>query len=308
VTAALAPLSVSDSWSAWHLDWPVAVLVLLLGVGYGLGVQRHAGRWPVIRTVSFTAGLVVVVLVTMWWPGAYDHALMWVFTLQATTLLAVAGPLLCLGRPLTLAGGAGGRAGGAGGRLRSVLDARPLKFLTSPVVTPLLVPVALAAVFFTPLLAGALRSEGILDLTQLGLLIGGVLFALPLAGDDRERTVLALTAGIFIGFVELFLDAVPGIVVRLTAHPIVTTVASLRHPWGPSPLVDQQHAGSILWFLAEFMDLPFLALLFVQWARRDKVEAAAIDLQQEDDDDTTPWWLKDPDRFDARRAAEFRRE
>jgi putative membrane protein len=227
---------------------------------------------------------------------------MWVFTLQATTLLAVAGPLLCLGRPLTL-------AAGAGGRLRSVLDARPMKILTSPVVTPLLVPIALAAVYFTPLLAGALRSEGILDLTQLGLLVGGVVFALPLAGDDRERTVLALTAGIFIGFVELFLDAVPGIVVRLTAHPIVTTVPSLRHPsWGPSPLVDQQHAGSILWFLAEFMDLPFLALLFVQWARRDKVEAASIDLEQDGDEDTTPWWLKDPDRFDARRAAEFRRQ
>lgn len=299
VTAALAPLSVSDSWSAWHLDWPIAVLVLVLGVGYGLALGRTTERWPVIRTVSFTAGLVVIVLVTMWWPGVYDHALMWVFTVQATTLLAVAGPLLCLGRPLTL----------AGDRLRPVLDAKPLKILTSPVVSPLLVPIVLAVVFFTPLLAGALRSEGVLELTQLGLLAGGVLFALPLAGDDRERTVLALTAGIFIGFLELFLDAVPGIVVRLTAHPIVTTVASLRHPsWGPSPLVDQQHAGSILWFLAEFMDLPFLALLFVQWSRRDKVEAAAIDLAQGDDEDTTPWWLKDPDRFDARRAAEFKRE
>jgi putative membrane protein len=296
----VTPLTTASSWSAWHLDWPIAVLVLLLGTAYGLALGRIRQRLPVIRTVSFTGGLLLVVLVTMWWPGAYDHELMWVFTLQVITLLAVAGPLLCLGRPLTLAALVFPQ-----GRLRAILDARPLKLLTSPVIAPLLVPIALAVVFFTPLLVGALRSDGVLELTQLGLLIGGVLFALPLAGDDRERTVLALTAGIFIGFLELFLDAVPGIVIRLTAHPIVTTVASLRHPWGPSPLTDQQHAGSILWFLAEFMDIPFLALLFVQWARRDKVEAAKID--EVEDDDPTPWWLKDPERFDARRAAEFRR-
>ena len=101
-----------------------------------------------------------------------------------------------------------------------------------------------------------------------------------------------MAIGFLIAFLELFADAIPGILLRLH-HGVIGAAAGLSTlpTWVPSPLRDQQLSGDVLWFLGEAIDLPFLAWLVVRWIRADAREAAVVDarLDAEPHDDR-PWW------------------
>jgi putative copper resistance protein D len=80
------------------------------------------------------------------------------------------------------------------------------------------------------------------------------------------------------GLIELLADAVPGIVIRLDAHVIAAAYfAASAQAWAPSPLHDQQLGGDLLWCIGEAIDVPFLAVLLMQWIRSDAREARHVD-------------------------------
>jgi putative copper resistance protein D len=138
----------------------------------------------------------------------------------------------------------------------------------------------------------------------------------------------------FFGVLELLLDAAPGIFVRLR-HGLLAPdyYASVHRTWGPSPLNDQHVGGTILWTVAEVVDLPFLVLLVRRWIKVDAQEAARVDREldalalaqpaltgspsadsesagavaAQDAERTRPWWETDADYFGGSRAAQFRR-
>ncbi|MDQ1719402.1 MAG: hypothetical protein QOE89_3355, partial [Pseudonocardiales bacterium] len=118
-------------------------------------------------------------------------------------------------------------------------------------------------------------------LIQTAMLIVGLLIVLPLIITDVTSSSLAIGAAIAVGFVELLVDAIPGIVMRLSTHP-VTSFFDLRTPalGIPNWLHDQQFAGGILWCVAELLDLPFLILIFRRWVQADAREAAMADAGQ----------------------------
>jgi cytochrome c oxidase assembly factor CtaG len=108
--------------------------------------------------------------------------------------------------------------------------------------------------------------------------------------------------------IELVLDAVPGIVLRLHTHPVTDFFAHRAlHSWSPGRMHDQHIAGAIVWCVAEVIDLPFLLLVFHRWQRVDAREAADVDavLDAEriaragaeadvESSRDAPWWLNDP--------------
>lgn len=86
------------------------------------------------------------------------------------------------------------------------------------------------------------------------------------------------TAEFLLAFVELVVDAVPGIVLRITNHVLDgSLVPVVGRAWYPSPLQDQHLAGDLLWFIAEVADIPVLVALFIRWQRTDRREARAVD-------------------------------
>ena len=263
--------------TAWGLDPVVPVLGLGLCVAYVLGVRRvldRCGSWPVLRSVAFVIGVLAAVAVADGPVGSAAHRSFSAFTTQVVVLLVVAPVPLAFGRPLTLAVAA--LPDRAAARIRAALDGRLLRTFGSPMVGPLLVPVALAAVFFTPVLQASLTHLVAYEVLHLVLLALGFLFALPLAGERGEEGALALAVGLFVGFAELLLDALPGIVVRLDTH-LLAAPFYLRTATAAAALRDQQLGGAILWGLGESLDIPFLAILLVRWMHADAREAARVD-------------------------------
>jgi len=288
----LPALGVGTALRSWTPDPAGSALVVVLSVAYLLvvrRVRRGGTAWPAARTAAWLlAGVGSLAVTTNGFVGAYSSTLLWVHVLQVVLLLLVVPMLLALGQPAGLvrqwrrARGAPAPAG-PGSTPRRLLNAA-----ASPLVGPALVPVVLGLVLFTGVLPATLTSWAAHDIAEVGLLAVGLLVTLPLAGIGAASS-LAVALATFVGFVELLLDAVPGFLMRTRTDLLAPAwAASLGRRWGPHPLQDQQTAGAILWSLGEVLDLPFLALLVVQWIRADEREARTVDGQLDAQLDAQP--------------------
>ena len=315
-------LTVGSAMTSWTFD-PLALLTILLAaLWYARGVRRvHAGgsSWPVMRIVSFGFGLLTIGIVTMWWIGAYSHTLFWVYTVQIMVLLVISPALLMFGRPVTLARAAQGLRRTP--FLVEFTESAPIRALSSIAVAPLLLPVVTLLVFFTGIFPASLSNYAVYEALHVVLLVSGFILAIQLADEGATSSSLTIAAGILFGFLELLADAVPGIAIRLRTSILAEShYLAVGRKWGPSLLRDQQYGGAIVWFLAETIDLPILALLVLKWIRADEREAVVIDRQLDakqalaqtspdglDSDLQRPWWETDAGVFGDRRGAVFKR-
>jgi cytochrome c oxidase assembly factor CtaG len=82
-----------------------------------------------------------------------------------------------------------------------------------------------------------------------------------------------------LAFVELVIDAIPGILIRLSGTVLdkLPAISGVHPIWWPSPIRDQQLSGDLLWFIAEIADIPVLIILFIRWSRVDRKEARSYD-------------------------------
>jgi putative copper resistance protein D len=310
---------------AWKLDPVLLVVVLVAGTGYAAGMRstrRRGISWPAARPVAFFAGLVVTVVAAMSALGSYAHVLFSVYMVQILLLLTIAPLLLAIGRPIGLA--VQTLPEPAGQRLVEAMRSRPVRIITSPVISPLLFVLILFAVFFTPWYQASLQHYVHYELLHLVLLIIGFAAQIPLWETGENGHGFPYPLLLLFTFIELLADAVPGIVLRLDTHVIAPAYyLALHRSWGPSPLSDQQLGADILWCVAEAIDLPFLILFLAGWIRADATEADRIDHALErpsqlrsaspDHTDHTPveqpdrpWWESDASVF-GDRAHQFQR-
>ena len=205
--------------STWRLDPAAAVGLALVLLAYVAGVRRvlaAGGRWPVRRTVGFVlAGLGSYAAISFGFLGAESVDLRWAFTTRVALLLLVVPLLSLLGRPLDLAYAALPPRGADG--VRRVVGSRPVRVLGNAIVAPV-AGCALFLVFLTPL-AGAWRTSLLAEEgTSLVLPLLGLLFVLPIAAHSGLRSEVFLAAEFLFAFLELVLDSIPGLVLRLTDH------------------------------------------------------------------------------------------
>lgn len=296
-----------DQWSMQ----PVAVAAAIAVTGWYLYAARRQAGWPARRTVAFLIGIALLAWTTCGFPQVYARSLYSVWTAQTLALLLAIPVVLLAGRPFDLAQ----RTPGPRAVVEPILRSPPAQMLRNPLVGPLAVLVLSVVLFFGPLPGWAAAVAPFGWVLQVVLVAVGALIALPLIGGAGQVGSLVVGLALAVGMVELILDAIPGIVLRLQTHTATSYFADrLRHPWSPSALHDQQLAGAILWCVAEMIDIPFLVLVFIGWVRADRAEAAQVDavldaeraarvaLGESDGPGQTdaPWWITDPalrDRF-----------
>jgi putative copper resistance protein D len=274
-TSALPELTGTRFLSTWQLDGVALAAVLLLGAAYGYGVwrrQRSGGHWPLWRTaVFFVFGLGTLVFATMSGLAVYNRVLFWPAAVQ-NILLDLFAPLgLALGDPLGLASPTG--------RLRRAFASAPVRALTYPLVSSVLVLVSELSIYFTPYFATSLGHNPVRQLMHLQLLLTGCLFVLPMLSRQEllprwcthpVRALLVFLDGLF--------DSVPGIVV-MTSNTLVAGHWYRTHTrtWGPSVQRDQMLGGGLMLVLAELVGLPFLLLVFLEWWRAERARTAELD-------------------------------
>jgi cytochrome c oxidase assembly factor CtaG len=266
--------------TAWQIDWAAAALISGSAVLYALGLKTAAARGhrhPVWRTLAFyILGLGSLTVLTCGFPGVYSAQLRWAFTLKISLLLFVVPLLIGLGKPISLARAALPPRGVD--RLNNALAHRAVRLAGNSMAAPLL-GLALFSTFLTPAFY-TLRAAPLAEaLLTIGVPLLGMMMALPIIeeADFRRSSAFFILEFVFV-FIELLVDAVPGILLRLNGQILdhVTTTPSALG-WFPDALRDQQLAGDVLWFICEIVDLPLIILMFIRFSRSDKHEARGFD-------------------------------
>ncbi|MEO8908405.1 MAG: cytochrome c oxidase assembly protein [Microbacteriaceae bacterium] len=260
---------------------PVALgVIVALAAGYtvGLVLARRAGvKWPLLRTLAFFGlGLGSYAWVSFGFLGAYSTELRWAFTTRIALLLFAVPGLIALGQPVELA-----RAALSGWPLRvidRVMNSWLVKLLGNAMFAGLL---ALSAflIFLTPFALLLRQSPFAESLITVLVPLVGLIMVLPIIGLSVVRTSLFITVEFLFAFVELVMDAIPGILLRLNDSVLdgARAVAVGMPSWFPNPLHDQHLSGDFLWFIAEIADIPVLIILFMRWIRVDRGEAKQMD-------------------------------
>jgi cytochrome c oxidase assembly factor CtaG len=229
------------------------------------------------RTLAFyLLGLGSLTVLTCGFPGVYSAQLRWAFTLKISLLLFVVPLLIGLGKPISLARAALPPRGVD--RLNRALGHRAVRLVGNSMAAPLL-GLALFSTFLTPAFYTLRTAPAAEALLTFGVPLLGMLMALPIIEEaDFRRSSAFFTLEFVFVFIELLVDAVPGILLRLNGQVLDhVTRAPTALGWFPDALRDQQLAGDVLWFICEIVDLPLIILMFIRFSRSDKREASGFD-------------------------------
>ena len=302
----LPPVGAGSVLTQWNVDW--------LGTGVGVAaalwyllmrrrVIASGGAWSSRRTALFLLGVAGYLWCVDGFLNAYRTTLLAVWAVQVLALMLLIPIAVMAGRPIELAMLTARRRSAAS----AIGDSAVARFVGHPFVGPAVVPLITGVLFFGR--CADLWSSQPWIATALGLAVVGVgcLIARPLASDDPTEASLAVGVALALSVVELLIDAIPGIALRLDTHLVTAHFAVPHATWAMSPILDQRMAGSILWGVAEALDLPVLLLVFLRWSRADERESRRIDglIDQAEFaaaraggtaqlDSTDPWWVADP--------------
>jgi putative membrane protein len=269
-------------------NWVATIVIVLASAAYlsGIFLAGRAGHsWPALPTLGFfLLGLGSYAVVEFGFLGSYSADLRWAFSTRIALLLFAVPGLVTTGRPIALARLA--FSGLPAARLERILDSRVIRLVGNAVFAPLF---ALAAfsIFLTPL-AGVLRQSPVAEASVSVIVpLVGLLMVLPITELTRQRTSFFIAAEFLLAFVELVVDAIPGIVLRLNDIILDRVPAAVGNlpAWFPTVLHDQHLSGDYLWFIAELADIPILILLFVRWSRVDRKEAKVVDALSDEEMD-----------------------
>lgn len=305
----LGPWHWPDLVTEWRIDPVALALIIAATVGYvwlRLRAAHGAQPWARRRDITFAVGIAAAVWVTCGVMQARAVAVEWAWMAQLLSLLLVVPLVVLAGQPVQLARQVGARPG----VLQRVVDSRPVRFISHPLVGPALIPIVFLILLFGGVGEAAASSPAIGWLLHVALLLLGAAIALPLVDSGASRTSLGVGIALAVGFVELAMDVFPGIVLRLLGHPVIGYFATHTPAWAGTWLHAQHDAGGLLWVAAEVLDLPFVVLLMMRWSRVDAAEAAAVDARLDAEEAAAvdagiapatgvpgvarPWFLDDP--------------
>ncbi|RVX39231.1 putative copper resistance protein D [Nonomuraea polychroma] len=279
-------ITVANVFALWWLDLFFAVVAAVLAGLYGLGVRRLArrgDRWPPGRTVSWFAGVALLVFATQSGLARYAQVMFDMHMIEHMTLSMIVPIFLVLGAPVTLALRAlkpAARKGDRGPRewITTILHSRFTKVITHPVVATAIFIGSTYALYFTPLFESAMTEHlGHIWMT-LHFLISGCLFFWVIIGVDPGPNRLPYVGRLLMLFVTMPFHAFFGIALMMTGSVIASGwYEQLGRTWGDTLLQTQQDGGAIAWGFGEIPTLIVLLAIAVQWYKDDSRQARRAD-------------------------------
>jgi cytochrome c oxidase assembly factor CtaG len=273
----------------------VGLAIVGLGVAlYLRGVwtmRRRGDAWPVGRTISWMAGMVVIAWATFGGLGEYSHILFSAHMASHMMLSMVAPIFLALGAPMTLAlrtlpgprqpGDVSPRA-----MLLSFLHSRFSRFVTHPIVGPVLFVGSLYGLYFTGIFEALMNNHLGHAVMEIHFLTVGLLFYYVLIGIDPSPHALAPIARFGALLVTVPFHAFFAIAVMSS-----NTVFALDYwkeidrPYRTDLLADQYLGGGMAWAMGEIPLVLVMVAILSQWFRSDSREAKRFDRSEDRSDD-----------------------
>ncbi len=266
---------------------------LIAGALYLAGVVRLRRRhdtWPVMRTVSWLAGLGVVIWCTNAGIASYAQVSVGLHMFQHMTLTMLAPILLVLGAPATLAlralKPAVGNERGPREWLVWFLHSWITRILTNPFYVFVVYVIGLYGLYFTPAFGWLMGSHIGHILMEVHFIASGYLFYWVIIGIDPRPRPLPYWGRLVLLLMALGVHGFFAVAMMMGTEPIAPEWYGIVRPdWVVDPLQDTLNGGQVAWGLSEIPTLIVLVAIAVQWSRSDDREAKRKDRQADRDDD-----------------------
>ncbi len=277
----------------WDLNLLWALLASFGAFFYLAGVvrlHRRGDHWPVHRTILWTLGMVMLVLVTSSGLAVYERYLFSVHMLGHMVLSMGIPVMLVLGAPVTLAARAiHARTDGSRGPrewILAIVHSRFAGIVGHPLVASVVFAVSLLVFYYSPLFSWAVGDHLGHQWMVLHFLLSGYLFVNALIGVDPApyrpvypvRLIILLATMAFHAFFGLSLISGTGLL-------LPEWFGAMGREWGQTPLADQQTGGGIAWSVGEIPTLILAMLVVWSWSRSDARESKRRDRQADRDGD-----------------------
>jgi cytochrome c oxidase assembly factor CtaG len=282
VPSAPEPGSFLFDWSFDPLVWLPAI-VALIAWRYGVRkvAREHPGH-PIARhrTVSWTLGVVALLVALDSGIERYDTTLFGVHMVQHLLLTLVAPPLLLYAGPITLLL----QASSPGTRRRwilPVLHSRVLRSLSFPVVAWILFAAVMWGSHFSPLFDVSLENEWVHRMEHALFLGAALLFWWPVVGPDPSPWRMTPAVKVLYVGLQMPQNTFLALAIYMASTPLYAHYATTIRSWGPTPLEDQQTAGGIMWLGGDFAFLTMVILLVFAWMRHEERRTVGEDRRLE---------------------------
>ncbi|HEY8293923.1 MAG TPA: cytochrome c oxidase assembly protein [Micrococcaceae bacterium] len=279
---ALTPLR----WiTEWRVDWLWLTFVLGTTAAYLLGLaklRRRGDRWPVLRTVSWLVGMVVLFYITSGGPSVYGRVLFSAHMVDHMALMVIAPLFMVLGAPVSLALKAltprGDGSRGVREWILVIVHSRFSALVTHPLFAAANFAGSLVLFYYSPAFGYAMRDHVGHELMIAHFTITGYLFILTMIGADPVprrapyplRLVLLLATMAFHAFFGVAL-------MSGTTLLDASYFGNMGRSWGDSAIVDQQTGGAIAWGIGEVPTLLVALGVALMWSRSDERETKRTD-------------------------------
>ncbi len=273
----------------WLTVWDIDLLWLGVSLGaivfylYGvLRLRQRGDRWPVARTVSWVAGMLVLLYVTNGAPNAYQEYLFSMHMVGHMMLSMLVPVLLVPGAPVTLITGVQqARKDGSWGLREWVLWAvhTPYAWLISnPLFAGLNFALSLVLFYYTPLFRWATQEHLGHQWMIVHFLITGYLFVQSLIGIDPQphRPSFPLKLMLLIGTMAFHAFFGLGLMNEKSLL-LADWFGSMGRTWGDDPLADQAAGGAFAWGVGEIPTIIITLIVVWQWSRSDDRERRRLD-------------------------------
>lgn len=266
---------------------------VLLAALYIMGVIRlyaRGDRWPIARTISWLAGVGVLIWATNAGIALYSQVSVGLHMVQHMTLAMMAPMLLALGGPFTLALRALRPSPGPqrGPREWIVwgMHSPIAKVVTNPFFVFTIFSLSMFVLYFTPTMAWFMGSHIGHVSMQLHFIASGYLFAWIIMGVDPVPKPLPYSVRFALILLALGVHGFFSVIVMMGSEPLAQEWYGIVRPdWVVDPVADTVYGGQVAWGISEIPMLFMVIMVTLRWMKSDERESRRKDRQAVRDGD-----------------------
>jgi len=279
--------------TAWRID-PIWLAVCGFGIFFYIAgarrLRRRGDDWPVLRTLSWTAGLVLLFWITNGGINAYEHVLFSQHMLGHMALGMVIPLLLVPAAPVTLAMRAIEKrpdsSWGAREWILVAVHSRFAQVISNPIFATINFVGSLWFFYYTGILRWAITNHIGHEWMIVHFLLAGYLFVQSLIGIDPGVKRLPYPFRLVQLLIAMTVHAFFGLTIMSgQALLLADWYGAMGRTWGPTPLEDQAAGGAIAWSVGEIPNAILAVVIAIQWSRNDSKVARRLDRQADRTDD-----------------------